>query len=125
MAPAPGAAGGCPATRTQSISCHMVCSSGLASSACVQSRQLPGLARPELEASGGRLATHEDLHTLFRPGLHDVAELIDGLPAMVLAIPRVSLVELRVPSEAWMPHHHDMADARASAVARKAHVGVS
>ena len=61
----------------------------------------------------------EVVQTLFRPGLHDVAELIDGLPAMVLEIP-ISPDELRVPSEAWMPHP----DARASEVAKKAHVGV-
>ena len=46
-----------------------------------------------------------------------VAALIDGLPDMVLAIP-VSLGLREVPSGAWM------ADARASEVARRAHVGV-
>ena len=42
---------------------------------------------------------------------------------MVLEI-RVSPVGLRVPAEAWVPHHDDMADARASEVARKAHLDV-
>ena len=37
--------------------------------------------------------------TLFRRGLHDVLEHIDGLPPMVLETP-ISSVELRVPSEA-------------------------
>ena len=57
--------------------------------------------------------------TLFRRGLHDVPELIDGLPPMVLEIP-ISPVELRVPSEAWMPRP----DARASEVTRTARLGV-
>ena len=61
----------------------------------------------------------EEGQTFFRTGLHDVPELSDGLPPMALEIP-ISPVELRVPSEAWMPHHH----ARASEVARTAHVGV-
>ena len=42
---------------------------------------------------------------------------------MVLEIP-ISPVELRVPADAWMPHHNGMADARASAVARMAHLDV-
>ena len=49
-----------------------------------------------------------------RPG-----DLIGGLPPTVLEIP-ISPVELRVPSEAWMPRP----DARASEVARTARLGV-
>ena len=67
---------------------------------------------------------HEDVQTLLWPGRHDVVELIDGLPAMVLEI-TIFPVELRVPPEAWMPHHNDITGAWASEVARKAHLDVS
>ena len=61
---------------------------------------------------------------LFRPGLHDVAELVSGLPAMVLEV-RLFPVSLRIAAEAWMSYHNDITGARASEVTREADLEVS
>ena len=56
---------------------------------------------------------------LFRPGLHVVAELASGLPAMVLEV-RVFPVSLRTTAEACMSCHSDITGARACEVTREA-----
>ena len=70
-------------------------------------------------ATWGRMAVHEYVQAPFRPGPHDVVELVSGLPAMVLEV-RVFPVSLRVTAETWVSYHNDITGARASEVTREA-----